>query len=128
MAKRTDKLRFFTDQNIPDSIGRYLRGRGHSVFLLRKHMADDAKDPEVAAAAMNGNRILVSWDKDFNAQRFQQPRYKTLSRIALSGDGPSLLPAIKKHIRVIEFQWQEAQRTGKRLIVHARLDQVRFKD
>ena len=46
-------------------------------------------DQVVATAAMESGRVLVSWDKDFNHQRFQTARFATLNRIAFScGDVP----------------------------------------
>ena len=127
MAKAAIKLSIFSDNNIPDSIGNWLQRRGHSVFRLRKHMPDDSPDPVVAAAALEADRILLTQDKDFNSQRFMQPRFASLSRISLSGDGPTLLPAIKEHIRLIEFQWAELQTTGARMIVHVRVGNIRFR-
>jgi len=59
-------LRFFCDHNVPDSVGRFLEIEGHDLVRLRDVMAIDAKDPVVAAAAMNDNRILVTWDRDFS--------------------------------------------------------------
>lgn len=128
MAKGREKLRVFTDNNVPDSIGNYLRSRGHSVYRQRHHMRTDEPDQVVATAALEDDRILISWDKDFNSQRFQQARFAKLSRIALSGDGPDLLKAIKKHIRTLEFQWSECKRARTRLIAHVRIDQIRFRD
>lgn len=128
MAKRGTQLRFFTDNNIPDSVGNYLRSRGHSVYRLRHHMPHDSKDPVVATAAIKADRILVSWDKDFNSQRFAQPRFQTLSRIALSGAGPMLVDALKEHLELVEFQWERVQRKGApRMIAHVQVGQIRFR-
>ena len=44
MAKAAIKLRFLTDNNVPDSVGDYLRRRGHSVWRVRGQMAPDAPD------------------------------------------------------------------------------------
>lgn len=127
MAKATIKLSLFSDHNVPDSVGNWLQRRGHSVFRLRKHMPDNSPDPVVAAAALDADRILLTQDKDFNSQRFMQPRFEKLSRISLSGDGPTLLPAIKEHIHLIEFQWAHAQSTNSRMIAHVRVGNIRFR-
>lgn len=127
MAKATIKLSLFSDHNVPDSVGNWLQRRGHSVFRLRKHMPDNSPDPVVAAAALDAGRILLTQDKDFNSQRFMQPRFEKLSRISLSGDGPTLLPAIKEHIHLIEFQWAHAQSTNSRMIAHVRVGNIRFR-
>ncbi|MBU1375687.1 MAG: DUF5615 family PIN-like protein [Alphaproteobacteria bacterium] len=128
MARAPLRLRFFTDENIPDSVGRYLRGRGHSVFRAKAHLAEGTPDQVVATTAMEDDRVLVTADKDFNDQRFQKARFARLSRIGLSGDGPEFVPALRQHIRVIEFQWSEKVRTGApRMIAFVRLGDIRFK-
>ena len=128
MAKRADQLCFFTDNNVPDSVGIYLRRRGHSVHIMRHHMPADSKDPVVATAALEADRILVSQDRDFNHQRFAQERFALLSRLALVGPGPTLVDALKEHMHLIEFQWAHTLRIrAPRMIVHARVGQVRFR-
>ena len=67
MVAGRPQLQFFLDQNVPDSICRYLRGRGHSVLLLRHHIPDDSPDPVVAMTALQAGRILVTCDRDFRA-------------------------------------------------------------
>jgi len=71
-------------------------------------------------------RILVSWDKDFNSQAFRQPRFDRLSRLALSGSGPTLLPALKEHIKVVEFQFSGIPRNG-RMVAYVKAGSVRFR-
>jgi len=126
MPAERPKLRFFLDQNVPDSIGRYLRGRRHSVLLLRHHIEPDSPDPIVGMTALQAGRILVSWDRDFNAQRFRQDRFAELSRVALCGAGPALLPAMKEHIEVLEFQMQRVPRNG-RMVAQLQEGIVRFR-
>ena len=120
------KLRFFLDQNVPDSIARYLRRRGHSVLLLRHHIPDDSPDPVVGMTALQGDRILVTWDRDFNAQRFRQDRFAELSRISLSGAGPALLTAVKEHIAVLEFQMPRRP-AGGRMVAQIQVGIIRFR-
>ena len=128
MATRTQQLRFFTDENVPDSIGDYLQRRGHSVYRAKSHLPEGTPDPVVATTAMEADRILVTIDKDFNDQRFQKPRFAKLSRIGLSGPGPTLLAAVKKHIRFIEFSWGEKVRLRhRRIILFVKIDGYRLK-
>lgn len=118
--------RFFLDQNVPDSICRYLRGRGHSVLLLRHHIPDNSPDPVVGMTALQAGRILVTCDRDFNAQRFRQDRFAELSRISLCGAGPTLLPAMKEHIAVLEFQMPRFP-AGGRMVAQLQLGIIRFR-
>jgi hypothetical protein len=96
-------LKFFTDNNVPDSVGGVLIDRGHNVIRLRDVMAADAKDPVVAVAAIEAGRILVSWDRDFNHQRFQAPRFAGLSRIGMSCAEPEGAGRIEETIDLVEF-------------------------
>lgn len=120
------RLKFFLDQNVPDSICAYLQRRGHSVYRQRHHIKDDAPDPVVGMTALKAGRILVSWDRDFNSQRYQQDRFRTLSRIGLSGAGPTLLPAMKEHIEIVEFQMSRIPKGG-RMVAHVQVGNIRFR-
>lgn len=119
-------LRFFLDQNVPDSICRYLRGRGHSVYLLRHHIPENSPDPVVGMTALQAQRILVTCDRDFNAQRFRQDRFAELSRVGLCGPGPTLLDAVKEHIEVLEFQMARIPANG-RMVAQLQCGIVRFR-
>lgn len=126
MAVERPRLRFFLDQNVPDSIGRYFRGRGHSVLLLRHHIPDNSPDPVVGMTALDAGRILVTCDRDFNAQRFRQDRFATLSIVSLCGPGPTLLPATKEHMPVLEFQMPRAP-IGGRMVAQLKVGMIRFR-
>lgn len=122
------RLRLFLDNNVPDSVGRYLQGRGHSVKRLRFWISADSPDPVVATTAMESDRILVTLDRDFNSQRFQQDRFARLCRISLSGPAHELIDAIKEYIHLIERQWEHCQRTrAPRMIVHLKPGQIRIR-
>lgn len=128
MARAAIKLRLFNDENVPDSVARYLRGRGHSVHRAKGQLAEGTPDQVVATFAMEDDRILVSSDKDFNSQRFAQPRFARLSRIGLVGAGPTLVAALKEHMHLVEAQWAHAQQSGAaRMIVHLQVGQIRFR-
>jgi hypothetical protein len=128
MATAAIKLPLFLDNNVPDSIGRYLQGRGHSVLRQRFHIPADSPDHLVAMTAMTAGRILVTIDKDFTSQRFHQPKFHTLSRIALSGPSNTLLGAVKEHFHLIEYQWGYLQKTGgARMIAHVKAGNFRFR-
>ncbi|WP_209425304.1 DUF5615 family PIN-like protein [Pararhodobacter sp. SW119] len=101
-------IRFLLDNNVPDSVAHFLRERGHDVELVREIMASDAKDPVVAVAAIEAQRVLISWDKDFNHQRFQQPRFAALSRIGMSCPEPDGAARIAQLIDVVEFTYARA--------------------
>lgn len=127
MARAAITLRLFNDENVPDSVARYLRARGHSVHRAKGQLAESAPDPVVATFAMENDRILVSSDRDFNSQRFMQPRFARLSRIALVGDGPTLVAALREHIHLIEAQWAHCVAHGGRMTIHVQVGQIRIR-
>ncbi|KQM50974.1 hypothetical protein ASE69_06310 [Sphingomonas sp. Leaf208] len=128
MPKAATKLYLFLDNNVPDSIGRYLQRQGHSVQRQRFYIPADSPDPVVAMTALQARRILITQDKDFNSQRFQQDRFATLSRISLSGASVTLLPALKEHLALIEFKWSHGLQTkALRMIAFVKVGNVRFK-
>lgn len=128
MARAAVKLHLFLDNNVPDSIGRHLQRRGHSVFRQRHHIPADSADQLVALTAMKADRILITIDRDFNSQRFHQPRFANLSRISLSGPPHTLLDAIKEHLHLIEYHWEHLQRSrAPRMIAHVKVGNCRFR-
>lgn len=97
------QYRFLTDHNVPDSVGNKLIELGQDVVRLRDVMAADAKDPIVAKAAIEDHRILVSWDRDFNQQRFMSPRFENLSRLSMSGPEMGGAARIEKVFDLVIF-------------------------
>ena len=119
-------IRFLLDNNVPDSVARFLRERGHDVELVREVMAADAKDPVVAVAAIESQRVLVSWDKDFNHQRFQQPRHRALSRIGMSCPEPDGATRLAQLIDVVEFTYARAN--GSPILIRIGRDKYQVRD
>lgn len=100
---------FLTDVNVPDSVGNFLTSKGHDIVRVRDVMAADSTDPIVAQAAMKAKRILVSWDKDFNHQRFLAPRYDSLSRVGFSCPEPDGVARLKVVLDLFEFAIKRAK-------------------
>lgn len=119
-------MRFLTDVNVPDSVGSFLEECGHNVVRVRDIMAIDTKDPIVAEAAMQDDRILVSWDKDFNHQRFLKERYRKLSRIGFSCPEPDGKDRLQEVIDLVEFTY--ARREGVPLVLKIASDKVLVRD
>lgn len=60
-------MKFFIDQNVPESVGRFLEGLGHEVVLLRERIPTESPDALVAAVAESNDAILVTFDSDFKS-------------------------------------------------------------
>lgn len=106
LARR--RFRFLTDHNVPDSVGAALSDLGQDVVRLRDVMAVDTKDPIVAKAAIRDGRLLVSWDRDFNQQRFLAPRFAELSRLSMSGPEMEGAARIMAVFDIVEFALRRA--------------------
>lgn len=96
-------FQFLTDVNVPDSLGDFLIEAGHDVARVRDVMAANAPDPIVAEAAVRAGRVLISWDRDFNHQRFMQPRFANLSRIGFSCPEPEGVARLRMVMDLVEF-------------------------
>ena len=103
------KIPFFIDNCVADSVGKFLRGAGHDVVLLRDFMAPDTKDPVVATACVENARVLVTHDKDFKAiaksLNISQKSYKKLHRISLRCSEPEAVSRMKEAMSLIEWEW-----------------------
>ena len=99
---------FLSDHNVPVSVGRFLTGRGHDVARVADLMPTNSPDPVVATAAIQAGRVLISWDRDFNHQRFQKPRFAGLCRIGFSCPEPEGAARLAEVIDLVEFALKRA--------------------
>lgn len=115
---------FFTDQNVPDSVGVFLTLSGHSVVRLREVMLTDTADPVIAAACSRNGHVLVSHDGDF---RSAAPRLKithrqyreSLHRIILRCPEPEDVVRLTEALPLIEREW-ESLKDGRQMIIEVR--------
>lgn len=115
---------FLTDVNVPDSVGDTLAELGHDVARVRDVMAADAKDPVVAEAAMQAGRVLMSWDRDFNQQRFMQERFAGLSRIGFSCPEPEGAERLRMVHDLVVFAIARAGENPVRILISRNKFQV----
>lgn len=103
---------FFTDHNVPESVGDYLLSIKHEVTRLRHVMPQNTSDPVIAVACSRAGQVLISHDNDFRqtAKRLQitQRQYQnSLHRIQLRCPEPRSAKRIEQAIAVIEREWIE---------------------
>lgn len=68
MARRI-KIRFLTDEDVPDSVGVALTQRGHLVRRVRDEMLTGSPDKVVAAAARENDHVLITHNyRDFRRE------------------------------------------------------------
>jgi len=103
-------MRFFIDQNVPDSVGVFLAGRGFETILLRERIPKESPDTLVAAVAETNSAILVTFDSDFKALvsriAIGHRRFTRLSLIRFEKCRESLASKrIEAAFTLIEHEW-----------------------
>lgn len=104
-------LKLLADHNVPKSVVEVFRSFGHDAVTVAETMPTNSSDPVVAVAAIEAGRILVSWDKDFNHQRFTKPRFAGLSRIAFACPEPTAAIRLSAIMDIVEFAAARASGT-----------------
>jgi len=103
-------MRFFIDQGVPDSVGRFLKGRNYDVTLLRECIATNSPDALVAAVAEANGAVLVALDADFKALATRtgigRRRFKKLSLIRFEKCRESQAALrLEKAMSLVEHEW-----------------------
>lgn len=60
MSRRKVIIPFFTDNDVDDALGDFLKDSGHGLVRLRDQMLTDSPDPVVAAACRENGWVLVT--------------------------------------------------------------------
>jgi len=63
-------MQFLANENFPLDVVEALRQEGHDVAWIRTD-APGSKDPDILRRAINENRVLLTFDKDFGDLAFQ---------------------------------------------------------
>ena len=124
MARRRS-IAFLADNNMEESVVEFLLMRGHDVIRVRDVMASNSTDPVVAEAAMQGNRVLLSWDKDFHHQRFLSERFRLLSRIGFSCRHREAVVRLKSVIALVESEHQRST-LAKPMVIKIGVDKIQI--
>lgn len=114
MASGKPVIPFFTDQNVPDSVGNAAISAGHSLTRLRDVMDTRTADPLVGVACSRAGHVLVSHDKDFRAiskrLNITQRHYQTsLHRVLMRCPEPRSAERMREALSLIEYEWDSAR-------------------
>jgi hypothetical protein len=101
---------FFTDNDVEDCVGDFLRDSGHSVFRCRDVMANNSADPVIAANCRENGLLLITHNvRHFRAiaQKFEAKhgRVDTLCRIEMECHQSMAKQRISEFLPVIEREW-----------------------
>lgn len=124
------QLRFFLDEGVADSVGRFLESEGHIVIYLRDSITTGSKDPLVCIAAEANEAILVAHDADMKglAKRHgvTNGRFKKLNLVKLSCPEPRAVDRLRASLSLIEHEWMVADgKKARRLFVEILKDVIR---
>jgi predicted nuclease of predicted toxin-antitoxin system len=103
------------DENVPNSVARFLAERGHDVRYVRDLLPAGTPDPVVAVAGDRLSAIVVTWDRDFEKiiQRVpagNRSSFRKLGRISFRCNEARGLELLTRWIEHIEFHYEQAQR------------------
>jgi len=125
------KMRFFTDQCVPESVPRALDDAGYEVVRLREKIATDTPDELVAAVSEANGAVLVTMDGDFKAiaRRIGIGRrsFRSLSLLRFEKCRESrAAERLSSALSLIEHEWEVAHRSkDRRMFVVISADVIR---
>lgn len=111
------------DENVPQTVAEFFRGRGHSVIPIRDFLGRGAPDAAIARFSDEAMAVVVTWDRDFKqivrrAPTGRRTEFRRLGRISFSCRESNGLRRTERLIDYIEFAFERAQSDrDQRLIV-----------
>lgn len=118
---RKSAIPFFTDNDVEDAVGDYLRDSGHNVIRLREVMLMNSPDPVIDANCRQHGLVLITHNwKHFRriakelelGQAATNAQVQILSRIDMEihqSDGPRRM---SEALPLIEAEWQRRHGRG----------------
>lgn len=124
MTGGDQRIPFFTDNDVDDDVGEFLRDSGHDVIRLRDVMLNTSTDPVVATACRENGRVLIT----HNYRHFREiiRRYEIakreidrLCRVEMGCEQINSLDRIRMELPVIEFEWARLgeEKSGLRIFI-----------
>jgi predicted nuclease of predicted toxin-antitoxin system len=120
--RRRNKIPFFTDNDVEDAVGDFLRDSGHTVQRLRDVMLSNSPDPIVDANCRENGLVLITHNyKHFKriAHELRQSgiRIKPLSRIDMECHQSEAVDRLRELLPHIELEWQRKGGVGVRISI-----------
>ena len=110
MTDDQPKMKFFTDQNVPESVALFLEAQGYEVDRLREKIATNSPDTLVAAISEAYKAVLITFDSDFKTlakrEGIGRRQFRTLSTIRFERCRESqAADRIRTAMTLIEHEW-----------------------
>lgn len=120
--RKRNKIPFFTDNDVEDAVGDFLRDSGHTVQRLRDVMLSNSPDPIVDANCRENRLVLLTHNhKHFKriARELREAgvKRKALSRIDMECHQSEALERLKALLPYIELEWQRKKGVGLRISI-----------
>lgn len=124
-------IRFFTDNDVDDDVGRFLEDSGHSVVRLRDEMLANSADPVVATACREHGMVLVTHNvKHFRAivkeHEVTKKEVDKLCRVELGCQQFEAVKRITEELPIIELEWERlgVTKSGLRIFIGDKIVRV----
>jgi predicted nuclease of predicted toxin-antitoxin system len=128
-------MRFLIDEDVPASVGAFLRERHHEVLFVAELFGKSTQDPIIVAGGDMIEAIVITHNrKDFDALVKKVPEggrrhFRRLGLICLTCKQTRARQRVEECINLLEFQYQEIQRRGRgRLLADISDTGIRFTD
>lgn len=123
MADDRPRMLLLIDENVPNSVAKFLATRGHEIRYVRDLFPGGTPDPVIATWGNRVSAIVVTWDHDFDNLISRIPKgskgvLHRLGRISFRCREPRGLELAQRWIASIEFHYEQAlERDDIRMIV-----------
>lgn len=119
---KADRIPFFTDNDVEDAVGDFLRDSGHTVQRLRDVMLRDSPDPVVDANCRENGLVLITHNyRHFRGHahklRLQGVPLKPLSRIDMECHQTEAVQRLQAAMHLIEAEWKRRKGVGMRISI-----------
>lgn len=113
---------FFTDNDVEDAVGDFLKDSGHTVQRLRDVMLSNSPDPVVDANCRENGLVLITHNwRHFRGiahkLRLQGVPLKPLSRIDMECHQSEAVARLTDYLPVIEVEWKRKKGVGVRISI-----------
>ena len=113
---------FFTDNDVEDAVGEFLKDSGHTVQRLRDVMLRDSADPIVDANCREHGLVLITHNyKHFrniaHKLRLSGVPLKPLSRIDMECHQSEVVERLRGLLPIIEAEWKRKRGVGVRISI-----------
>jgi len=119
---KTKRITFFTDNDVEDAVGDFLKDSGHTVQRLRDVMLANSPDPIVDANCRENGLVLITHNyKHFRriAHEMRQAgrQFRPLSRIDMECHQSEAVGRLADLLPIIEAEWKRKGGVGVRISI-----------